>query len=403
MTAFEYRAVNPGGKMLAGVMEAGSPREVLEHLERSGCTPIFARESRGGQSRSWRERLTPEPSAEHITGFTLDLAMMLKGGVVLDEALQILADMESRRWLAKLIRALHAELSGGKSLSAVLAMHPRTFPPVYVQTIAVAESAGRLEAALSDLARERQRNEQLKRKFVSAVAYPAFLAVAAVGVLCFVLLYVVPQFEGALQGFRSRIAPSSLIVFDLSRAFRENVDLILIGAAGLLGLGLIAGRLTRGGSGIVRFLAWFPLTRTLMSYELTVTFCRTLAILLANGVAITVALRLVRDVVRQPAAREAIDLAIADVRQGDRVSAALTRRAFLPAHVTQMLRVGEEAGQIADSAGRVATFYEAKLEAALGRLTAVIGPAMMIVVACLIAWLIISVMTALISINDLLV
>lgn len=403
MATYEYRAVNPSGKMLAGAMEAASPREVLDHLERSGCTPIFARESRGGQSRSWRERLTPEPAAEHITGFTLDLAMMLKGGVVLDEALQILADMESRRWLAKLIRTLHLELSGGKSLSKVLAMHPKVFPPVYIQTIAVAESAGRLEAALSDLARERQRNEVLKRKFVAAISYPAFLAVAAVGVLFFVLLYVIPQFEGALQGFRAKMAPSTLFVFNLSKGLRDNLDLILIGAAGALVLVLLVGRLTRNGSALVRLLAWLPLTRTVMSYELTVTFCRTLAILLANGVAITTALRLVRDVVRPPAARAAIDLAIADVRQGDRVSAALAKRAFLPAHVTQMLRVGEEAGQIADSAGRVATFYEAKLETSLTRLTAVVGPAMMIVVACLIAWLIISVMTALISINDLLV
>lgn len=403
MATYEYRAVNPAGKMLTGAMEAASVSDVLSHLERAGFTPVLARESRGGPSRTWAERLTPEPSSEHVTGFTLDLAMMLKGGVTLDEALQILADMESRRWLSKLIRALHVELAGGKSFSAVLAMHPRIFPSVYVQTVAVAESAGRLEAALSDLARERQRNEQLKRKFVSAITYPAFLALAAVGVLCFVLLYVVPQFEGALMGFRAKMSGSTLFVFDLSRSFRENVDVVVASVAAVLLLVLVAARVGRNGSALVRLLARLPLTRTIIAYELTVSFCRTLAILLANGVAITTALRLTRDVVRPPAAREAIDLVISDVRQGDRVSAALAKRAFLPAHVVQMLRVGEEAGQIADSAGRVATFYEAKLESSLGRLTAVVGPVMMILVAMLVAWLIISVMSALISINDLLV
>jgi general secretion pathway protein F len=94
---------------------------------------------------------------------------------------------------------------------------------------------------------------------------------------------------------------------------------------------------------------------------------------------------------------------ISDVRQGSRLSESLARRSLLPGHVVQMLRVGEEAGNLADSAGRVAIFYEAKLDMSLGRLTAILGPAMMIGVSFLVAWLIISVMTALISVNDLLV
>lgn len=402
MATFEYRAINPAGKLIVGAMEGASRAEVLAQLDGAGFTPVAARESDGRARRSWRERLTPEPKPADVTNFTLDLAMLLKGGVPLDEALLILTQMETRRWLVRLIRQLHVELSGGKSFSEVLAAHPRLFPPVYVQTIAVAEHAGRLEAALTDIARERRRNEDLKKKFVSAIAYPSFLIVAAFGVLAFVLLYVVPQFEGALQGFRGRLAPSTLFVFDLSRTFRAHVEHIALGLAALLGLALLAKRLGRG-AGLVRLLARLPLTGPILTYELTVTFCRTLAILLANGVPLTAALRLIRGVVRLPRAAEAIDAALADVRQGRRLSEALARRAILPAHVVQMLRVGEESGELADSAERVAGFYEAKLEAGLGRLSAVVGPAMMIAVACLVAWLIISVMSALISINDLLV
>jgi general secretion pathway protein F len=403
MATFEYRAINPAGKMISGAMEGVSRAEVLAELDRAGFTPISAAETDGRPRRSWRERLTPEPSPEHVTGFTLDLAMLLKGGVPLNQALAILTEMESRRWLVKLIEALHVEIAGGKSFSQALALHPRLFPPVYVQTVAVAESAGRLEEALDDIAHERQRNEKLRKAFVSAIAYPGFLAVAALGVMAFVLLFVIPQFEGALQGFRARLSPSTTFVFDLSRAFRENIDLIVIGVAGTLLLALLVSRMGRGGNLFVRAFARAPLTRTLLSHELTVTFCRTLSILLANGVPITTALKLIRDIVRVPSAAAAIDLAIADVRQGQRLSEAIARRAFLPAHVTQMLRVGEESGKLADSAARISGFYEAKLEASLKRLVAVIGPVMMIAVACLVAWLIVSVMTALTSINDLLV
>lgn len=405
MATFEYRAINPAGKMVSGAMDGGSPAEVLAELNRAGFTPISATPSKGapGVKRSWREALTPEPSPEHITGFTLDLAMLLQGGVPLNDALLILTQMEQRRWLVKLIETLHVEISGGKSFSQALALHPRQFPPVYIQTVSVAESAGRLEAALGDIAEERVRNERLRKSFTSAVAYPAFLVVAALGVMAFVLLFVIPQFEGALQGFRSKLSPSTTFVFDLSRWFRENVDKIVMGAAGALALALAANRFARGGNLFVRALARLPLTGNLLGHELTVTFCRTLAILLSNGVPITTALRLIRDIVRLPSAAAAIDAAGGDVRQGMRLSDALAKRAFLPAHVTQMLRVGEESGRLADSASRIAGFYEAKLDVSLKRLVAVLGPVLMMGVALLIAWLIVSVMTALTSINDLLV
>ena len=403
MATFEYRAINPAGRVIAGAMEGGSRAEVLAELNRAGYTPISADETKSGPKRTWREQLTPEPSPEHITGLTLDLAMLLRGGVALNEALSILTQMENRRWLVKLIEALRLEIASGRSFSQALAAHPRMFPPIYVQTIAVAETAGRLEEALSDIALERQRNERLKKSFVSAIAYPSFLAVAAIGVMSFVLLFVIPQFEGALQGFRAKLSPSTTFVFDLSRSFRQNVDVIVVSVAVGLGSLLLASRLTRGGSLFVRAFARAPLTGTMLRHELTVTFCRTLSILLSNGVPITTALRLIRDVVRIPSAKIAIEGVIADVRHGKRLSEALGAHAFLPAHVTQMLRVGEESGRLADSASRISGFYEAKLETSLKRLVAVIGPVMMILVASLVGWLIVSVMTALTSINDLLV
>lgn len=403
MPSFDYKAINAAGRMLTGSMEADDRREVVLHLERVGYTPVQVAETRGAPRRSWRDRLTPEPSPEHVTGFTLDLAMLLKGGVTLNEALLILSQMESRRWLARLIRTLHVELSGGKSFSQVLSMHPTLFPPIYVKMIEVAETAGRLEQALLGIAEERQREERLRRRFVSAMTYPTFLLVAALGVLSFVLLYVVPQFEQAISGFRDRIDPSSLRVFELSAFFRANIDLIGGGLAVALGAFVLAGRLGRGRSLGIRLAARIPGVKAVVRYDTTLTFCRTLAILVENGVDISTALRLIRGVLRLPSAAAEIDQVIADVRQGRRLSESLGRHAFLPGHVVQMLRVGEESGRLADSAARIGGFYEAKLETALGRVTAIIGPAMMIGVSLLVAWLIISVMSALISINDLLV
>lgn len=403
MARFQYKALNTAGKPTDGVMEAASPAEVARALGEAGFTPISAKPLGSGDGRTWRERLTPDPRPEEITAFTLDLAMLLDGGVALDEALVILTQMETRRWLVRLVRSLHAEISGGRSFSAVLADHPALFPPLYVKMVEVAEMSGRLANALASIANERQRREALRKRLVGAVAYPMFLAVAAIGVLFFVLLYIIPQFEGAIEGFRDRIDGSALFVFELSERVRAVSGFILPTLIGCLVVFLLAKRALAGRSLGLELLSRLPFTRPLVGYSLTLTFCRTLSILLANGVDISTSLRLIRGLSRVPGAAQTIDAVLADVRQGRRLSAALAQRPLLPAHVVQMLRVGEEAGSLPESAARVSVFYEAKLDTALARFTAVLGPVLMMGVSLLIGWLIISIMSALMSINDLLV
>jgi general secretion pathway protein F len=402
MTVFEYKALNASGKILEGTIEASTPADVLVQLDRAGITPLSMRETNTG-ARSWRERLTPEPSPEDITGFTLDLAMLLKGGVTLNEALAILTQMETRRWLVKLIRQLHTGLAGGKSLSKVLIQHPKLFPPIYVKMVEVAEMSGRLEPALTSIAQERQRAERLRKRLISAMAYPGFLAVAAIGVLVFVLLYIIPQFEGAIAGFRDRISPSALFVFRLSETLRSNLDVAVGSILVLLVVFLLIKQFSKRTAVWLELLSRLPFARQAVTYHLTLTFCRTLEILLENGVDISTTLRLIRGISPLKKTAGKLDAVIAEVRGGKRLSQALAKETLLPGHVVQMLRVGEEAGDLGASAGRVAVFYEAKLDSQLTRLTAFLGPALMMGVSLLIGWLILSIMSALMSINDLLV
>ncbi|MBE7196993.1 MAG: type II secretion system F family protein [Parafilimonas terrae] len=401
---FAYRALDPRGQLLSGVMEAATPADVMAHLERLGCTPIAAEPSapRNAGPRSWRDLLKPEPSPVGVTTMTLDLAMLLRGGVALDEALLILAPLAGDRGLARVLRDLNASLGEGRSLSEALARHPRLFSPIYIKMIEAAEASGSLSEALTALVAERQRGERLRRRLVSAISYPVFLVGAALCVLVFVLVYLIPKFEVALQGFRDRIDPTALVVFNLSGFLNRNLDVLVIGTALGLAGALVASRIGRERGLWLALLARIPGAQGVLRSEFTVTFCRTLAVLVRNGVDISSALRLIRGVVRMPGAGAEIDGIVAGVRQGRRLSDTLSNRQLFPRHVVQMLRVGEEAGELAASAEQVAAFYEGKLDVALGRLIAVVGPMVMIFVSILIAWLIISVMTALMSINDML-
>lgn len=192
------------------------------------------------------------------------------------------------------------------------------------------------------------------------------------------------------------------MVFNMSSFLRTNLQAIGLSLGALVVGALIVGKLGAARGVWMSLLTRVPLLRTLFLYEATLKFCRTLSVLIGNGVDISTTLRLLRDVVRLPAFRAQIDAVVADVRKGRRLSEALETRDILPKHVVQMLRVGEESGRLPDSASRVAIFYEARLDTALSRVIAVLGPATMMLVSVLIAWLIISVMTALMSVNDLL-
>ena len=402
MPSFRYEALDAGGRKLTGIMDGATSSEIIQELNRAGYLPIRTTEAKAQTGRSWRDLLTPEPKAEDVTSLTLDIVMLLKGGVTLSAALSLLHQMGGARWRVRVLHELHLAIAVGKTFSQALSEHPRLFLAVYVKMVEVAEATGRLEQALDSLAEERQRMERMKKRLVGAVAYPAFLVVSALSAMTFIFLYVIPQFETALEGFRDKIDPTALMVFNMSAFLRTNINTIMIAVSLAIVAALLAGRLGAKRGFWVSVFSRLPFFRTMFLYEATLKFCRTMAVLMGNGVDISTALRLVRDVVRLPAFATAIDGVTADVRKGRRLSEALETRDFLPRHVVQMLRVGEESGRLPDSASRVAVFYEARLDTALTRVIAVIGPATMVLVSVLIAWLIISVMTALMSVNDLL-
>ena len=402
MPSFKYEALDASGRKMIGVMDGGSRGDIIQELNRAGLLPIKATETRAQAKRTWRDLLTPEPKSEDITALTLDIVMLMKGGVTLSESLLLLQQMGGSRWRTRVLHELHLAIAVGRTFSQALAEHPSLFSPIYVKMVEVAEATGRLEQALESLALERQRMEKMKKRLIGAVSYPAFLVVSALGAMTFIFLYVIPQFETALEGFRDKIDPTALMVFNMSAFLRANFQAMMIGVASVVVGSLLLGNLGAKQGVWVPLLARLPFFRTMFLYEATLKFCRTLAVLMGNGVDISTALRLLRDIVRVPSFAVAIDGVIADVRKGRRLSEALQGRDILPKHVVQMLRVGEESGRLPDSASRVAIFYEARLDSALSRVIAVIGPVTMLLVSVLIAWLIISIMTALMSVNDVL-
>jgi general secretion pathway protein F len=192
------------------------------------------------------------------------------------------------------------------------------------------------------------------------------------------------------------------MVFALSRSLRANSSLFaVIAILALLAVLLIVR--SRGAKALfMRLIGRVPGIRQVVRFEQAVSFCATLGTLSRSGVDISTALRLIRDLMRDGRSAAKIDQLVASVRQGQRLSEGLLEHDILPIYAVHMLRVGEESGELDSAAIRIAGFYEEKLDRSLSRLTGILGPAIMIVVSLLIAWLIVSVITALLSVNDLL-
>jgi general secretion pathway protein F len=253
---------------------------------------------------------------------------------------------------------------------------------------------------LETLGNERVRDEELKSKLVNAVQYPAFVLLAATAVLVFFLFFVLPQFSSVLQDFGAKSDSLISRLIGISEFFRAHAAEFEIGAAVTIA-GLWA--LLRRRSVRIKLLSAFsrlPGIRTVFDYYRTALFCRNLGMLLSGGVTLTASLRILVDIMA--GAGNAADWsAVADrIRHGSKLSEVLVGAAMLPPMAIRMLRLGEETGQLPVLSGRIADFYQTKLQRSLDQIVAVVSPLAIILISIVVGGLIVSVMTALLSIDQ---
>ena len=266
--------------------------------------------------------------------------------------------------------------------------------------VKVGEASGTLDHILEVLGEERARAEALRRKLADALRYPAFVLVAASCVLIFFLMFVLPQFGAVLRDFNANLDPVVAGFLALSDFLRGNSDAVALTAALVLTLLWLALRRPAVRAAIIRRGARLPLVRPVMTFHRTGLFCRNLDVLLASGVPLTTTLRILADMMATTGDPAVWNATVDRVRHGGKLSEALAESDALPAMAVRMLRLGEETGQLASLAGRVAEFYEAKLQRSLDRVVGIAGPAAIVTISIVVGGLIVSIMTALLSVSQ---
>lgn len=401
MPNFRYRALTQNGEIVIGTISAPTSAEVARRIEYLRLLPIETTEDKRSPSGAMAYGLFGRPSAAEITTFTRDLALLLKAGARLDDALELLAGDADVGRLRPVVAKLRASLLTGESLADAIANHPALFSPMYAALVRVGEVSGTLDQVLDMLGAERARSEQMRRKLTDAMQYPAFVLVASACVMLFFILFVLPQFSSVLQDFGSKSDTTLGAFIKLSDFLRANAtSAMLVSAATIAGgWGLLRRTGTR--AAMVSGLSRLPGVNSIFQFYRSSLFCRNLGVLLGSGVNLTATLRILVDIMAVTGNEQSWSAAADRVRHGGKLSDALAVANSLPPMAVRMLRLGEETGQLPTLAGRVAEFYEAKLQRSLDRIVGIVGPLAIISISTVVGGLIVSVMTALLSVTQL--
>jgi general secretion pathway protein F len=400
MPQFRYRAVTHAGEIVIGEVEAPSREEVVRRIEYLGHMTIDAEVATTGILARSRRPGGKSPRSRDVSILLRQLALLLGAGLTLEAALQTLGDDTSKA-LGGFANGLRASISAGDSFAEALEHHSSIIEPAYVAMVRAGEASGKLDAVLRAIVEDRARREILTDRINSAIRYPLFLVGSAIVILLFFLIYVVPQFEPVFKDLGGRLNSGAAFVVACSSWLRLNLDLFLgICLFSVVGAWLALSR-REWRARIIGVIASLPGISGPMDDRRTARIVGTLGLLLENGVPLPTALKILRDIVTEPRHVAAVDRVHEQVRNGRRFADALADTKLLPPLAVRMLRVGDEVGDVATIVRHASQFYEHKLGLGLDRLMGAIGPITIIVVSIVIGTLIVSIMSALLSMTEL--
>lgn len=403
MPTFKYRAYSSAGDLLEGEIEARAREEAEDALFERGLMPFETREAKaGGGSRFGRMPFTRRGlNAAQIASFTREIATLEQADVPLDQSLRILATQTASPALRDLTQEILARIVDGASLSESLSRRPDIFGAEYVNVVREGETVGKVGSALADLADMLERRLELRARVQSALIYPALLISLAIVSTGVVLGTLVPSIAPIFAD-NGKSMPSGLqFILDVEAHLGTIAAAIAIIGGALAIFYKMAESRPPWRIAAARFYLRIPVLGPLLAQFATARFSRTLGSMLNAGVPLLQGLESARAAVSNDFLKDELGGAIESVRGGAHLSGVLSRVPHLPPVATQMIAIGEETAQLGDMLLRVATMFERETQRSIERAMGLLTPALTIFIAAVVGGLIMTVMDAVLSINDL--
>ena len=392
---YRYKALSADGALLQGELEAGSRELAIRTLQEAGHLPVQAEPSTPGLSSLRRTR------HREVAVLTRELTVMLRAGLPLDRCLQLLQQLAEHPAGRRLAQQLHEQVQAGNPFSAALAAQPKVFDRLYISLVRAGEASGDMAGVLERLAGYLERALKTRNLVISALIYPAILLLITLASLLLLLGVVIPRFEILFAGAGSALPLLTELVFGAAAWVRSYWLVALLLGAGGYGTARLLLRKPARRLQWHQLLLALPGLGTLLQRLEVARMARTLGTLLANDVPILQAVDIARETLRNAALAAQLEQASATLRRGGRLADALEQGHRFPALAIQLLRVGEETGEVETMLLHVADVYDEQSTVTLQRLLALLGPVLILLLGGLIAVVVLSTLLAILSLNEL--
>ena len=411
MPQFSYKARKRSGELVEGVLEVPDRSAALMQIQRSGLFPLAVADVKAGAAtptkgadkgvnlmsflpQSMREQMSQKrkPKLQELATFTTQLANLLQSGMPLTVALNSMTHLESPGIPAEVSRDLKQEVTEGRGLSDAMARQPRIFSELYVNMVKAGESSGSLVQVLRRMAQHFQQFAEVQAKFKSAMIYPVMVICVGLLIVAFFMFFMMPRFTEIFNGFNIELPLPTRALMGASHWF--------LGYWWLLGLILIAlvilfKRFQTSAAGARKLDEWrmkAPVFGKVVKLNLFGQFSRTLGTLLQNGVPVLTALKITEQVMSNGLIREAIAKTREAVTDGKTLAQPLAASKLFPQLMVDLVRIGEETGDVPGALNNLADTYEGELQISLRVMTNLIEPVLIILMAVMVGFLLLSIL-----------
>lgn len=402
MALFDYKAVSPSGETLRGQMEAPTADAVIHKLQESGNIPLSAKEAGGGLAALSQMFGAQRGPGQRIIGeFTHNLSVLLEAGLPLDRSLQVLIDLADDERMQRMVEKIRDHVREGGTLSDALESQHGAFSRLYVNMVRAGEIGGSLEQTLNRLTDYLERSKELRDHIMTAMFYPALLLLVAIIAISVLMVYVIPQFTPIFEDLGAELPLLTRIVIGTSEFIKARWWVIALVVVGIVWWwrGQRANPETRLKWDLrILNMRWLG---DLVSKLETARLSRTIGTLLENGVPLLTAMSIARNVASNTHLQEVMNEASKKVKTGSSLARTLGASGHFPRLALQMISVGEETGQLDRMLIRVADTYDREVRITAERLLSLFTPVMILGLATLIGVIVMSVVVAMLGINDL--
>ena len=399
-TSFHFRAVTPDGKVRTGSVAAETEKLVASELRRQGLTPVFIGLQPQASALQWKLPRFGSRSRKGVLFFTQEISTLLTSGIPLDRALQITTELTEQDEFKAVLQETLRAIKGGKSLADSLGAHPGHFSELYINMVRAGEASGSLAQVFERLAEFERTRDELRNYIIGSMVYPALLSLVGLASILVLMYFVVPRFASIFETGQLKMPMPTRIMIEVSNFTR---------AWGWLG---IAGTVV----GVVAFQAYvatpdgrlwwdgarlrIPVLGDALRKAETARFARAMATLVSNSVPLVQSINIARAILGNKRIANSLDSVSQGIKRGEGIAEPLRRTGQFPPLAAHLLSVGEETGKLDAMFTRMADIYETETRDSIKRFTALFEPMIILIMGIVVGALILSMLIAITSINE---